>query len=127
MLPYPQHDPAFPAQQLSVRPVAGPIPLELGKPIALIAPGTVPVSEAPVPKAPVNENRKLDRGKHKIWIAYQLLVSAPSADAVPPQNCGQTHFGIPISAGTDGRHDLRSLLSGENIHHNGVSSVASIL
>jgi hypothetical protein len=96
-------------------------------PVALVASRAVPVRWASVPKAPINEYRKSGLSKHKIWIARQLLMSAPPTDAVPSEDSGEAQLRIPVSAGTDGRHNLRSLLLRENIHHNEVWPLTFVL
>ncbi len=82
---------------------------------------------AAVPKTAVHEDGEALAAEDEIGLAGQPLVSAPAGDAVGTKNGGEPQLGGPVSGGTDGGHDLRSLFLCEHVSHGQIFSTSSLV
>lgn len=97
--------------------VAGLVGGEFGFPESAIVGRCVAMLEAAVPETAVNENGNSGLTKYKVRLSEHGLITAPTDDAMPPQEDHQGEFRVFVATPANPGHDIGSLRFGEDVSH----------
>jgi len=117
MLPNPDHAPAAFTQYPIYATVTSPIIFNFSFPERAVPGGHLKVLWASMPKTAVNKNSQTAFPKKKIRSAENILMPAPTLDAVPAKYLHQNKFSVLVVFALDGRHQFRSHRLGKEIGH----------
>src|SRR5579885_497591 len=78
-LPNSYHAPTISPKRPVYSSISGPVSIDLLSPrVDVRSWRDVPSAIVPMPEAPINENGKLDRVPHEVWLSGQGLMSTPA-------------------------------------------------
>ena len=122
MFPQPDDPPACRTKGTFDGGVALSVAAKFGEPICAVAARLATVLRAPMPKAPVHEDRNAFTSKNEIGMPSHRLVPAPAGNSGGAEDACQLQLRVFVAARADRGHHLAALLLAEHVGHGGTLS-----